>query len=97
MPGSIPNRLLLAHQPDTYAFVPPGSAFLGMAGHTHGGQIRLPWLTGLVLRSLTRNPWWDGLYDTPAGRIFVTPGVGTIGLPMRFGVPPTIDVISLVR
>ncbi len=90
-------RLVLAHQPDTFGFVPPGSTFLGMAGHTHGGQIRLPWLTGQVLRSMTRNPWWDGLYDTPVARVFVTPGTGMIGLPMRFGVPPTIDVISLVR
>lgn len=97
LPAVHPPRLLLAHQPDTYAFVPPGAAFLGMAGHTHGGQIRLPWLTGQVLRGLTRHPWWDGLYDTPAGRVFVTPGIGMTDLPMRFGVPPTIDVISLVR
>lgn len=95
--GQHPPRLVLAHQPDTYAFLPPGSAFLAMAGHTHGGQIRLPWLTDQVLRNLTRNAWWDGLYDTPAGRLYVTPGTGMIGLPMRLGVPPTIDVISLLR
>lgn len=92
-----PGRLVLAHQPDTFEFVPPGSTFLGLAGHTHGGQIRLPWLTGLVLRGSTRNPWWDGLYDTPRARVFVTPGTGMIGLPMRLAVPPTIDVIALER
>lgn len=92
-----PARLVLAHQPDTFAFVPRGSTFLGMAGHTHGGQIRLPWLTRQVLSGMTRQPWWDGLHDTPATRVFVTPGTGLIGLPMRFGVPPTIDVISLLR
>ena len=92
-----PARLVLAHQPDTFEFVPPGSTFLGLAGHTHGGQIRLPWLTERVLRGSTRNPWWDGLYQTANARVFVTPGTGMIGLPMRLGVPPTIEVIALER
>jgi len=95
--GPHPARLVLAHQPDTFEMVPAGSSFIGLAGHTHGGQIQLPWLTGKLLRSTTRNPWWDGLYDTAGGRVFVTPGIGMIGLPMRLGVPPTIDVITLAR
>lgn len=88
------RRIVLTHQPDTAALLPPGSARLILAGHTHGGQVRLPWITRRLLRHGTRNPWWDGLYATPAGALLVTPGIGTIGLPLRLGVPPTIDVIA---
>lgn len=92
-----PNRLVLTHQPDTAETMPRGAAFLTLAGHTHGGQIRLPWLTQAVLRATTRNDWWDGLYAVPAGALFVPPGTGMIGLPMRLGVPPTIDLLTLQR
>lgn len=94
-PGA--NRLVLTHQPDTAQHMPRGAAFLTLAGHTHGGQIRLPWLTEAVLRGTTRNDWWDGLYSVPAGQLFVTPGIGMIGLPMRLAVPPTIDLLTLQR
>ena len=94
-PAAVP-RLVLAHQPDTAAMLPEGAAFLILAGHTHGGQIWLPGITPLVLRNSVRWPWWDGLYSLPAGQLMVTPGVGTIGLPARLGVPPTIDVINIL-
>jgi len=94
-PGDTGRRIVLTHQPDTTALMPAGSARLILAGHTHGGQIRLPWLTERVLRRATRQPWWDGPYATAAGTLFVTPGIGTIGLPLRLGVPPTIDIIEL--
>ena len=90
-----PPRLVVTHQPDTAAFMPPGAAFLIMSGHTHGGQIWLPKLTPALLRRSMRFPWWDGLYSLPAGQLMVTPGVGTIGLPARLGVSPTIDVIDI--
>jgi uncharacterized protein len=89
------TRLVLTHQPDTAQLFPRGAAFVTLAGHTHGGQIQLPWLTQAVLRATTRNDWWDGLYAVPAGNLFVTTGTGMIGLPMRLGVPPTIDIVEL--
>ena len=67
-----------------------------MAGHTHGGQIWIPGLTPWVLRNTnTRQPWWNGLYDTAAGTLLVTPGIGTIGLPARLAVMPTIELVEL--
>ncbi len=88
-------RIVLTHQPDTLAMVPAGSLQLGVAGHTHGGQIQLPMLTRWVVRMTQRAPWIDGLYQTPVGNVFVTPGLGMIGLPWRFRVPSTIDLIVL--
>lgn len=101
-PGGFSNdstrRLVVVHQPDTVALLPKGAAFLSMAGHTHGGQIWIPGFSPWFLRKTNSlQPWWNGLYDTRAGRLLVTPGVGTIGLPARLAVRPTIDRIDLVR
>lgn len=92
------RRLVVVHQPDTVALLPQGAAFLSMAGHTHGGQIWIPGFTPWFLRKTnSQQPWWNGLYDTRAGHLLVTPGVGMIGLPARLAVRPTIDRIDLVR
>ena len=101
-PGGLSNdstrRLVVVHQPDTVALLPKGAAFLSMAGHTHGGQIWIPGFSPWFLRKTNSlQPWWNGLYGTRAGQLLVTPGVGTIGLPARLGVRPTIDRIDLVR
>ncbi len=89
------RRLVLTHQPDTVEQFKNKAAFLTMAGHTHGGQIQLPWLTEWNLEIFSRNPWYDGLYHLPQTRLFVTTGVGMTGLPARFLTPPRIDLISL--
>ena len=94
--GAAANRIVLAHQPDTLALVPANGAFLAIAGHTHGGQIWIPGFTPWWLRNTnSEQPWWNGLYGFASRRVFVTPGIGTIGLPARLAVPPTIDVIDL--
>jgi len=93
---SVPPRLVLVHQPDTMNLLPQGAAFLAFAGHTHGGQIWIPGFTPWFVRQTnTTRPWVNGLYDTPAGRLLVTPGLGTIGLPARLGVWPTIELVEL--
>ena len=90
------QRLVLTHQPDTAALLPPNAAFLTTAGHTHGGQIRLPWLTNWVLQRGTTQPWYRDAYALPqGGHLMVTAGVGIIGLPARLGVAPRIDVLHL--
>ena len=89
------NVLLVTHQPDTITLLPEGAFQLALAGHTHGGQIQLPWLTERVLQRTLRNPWYDGLFSTAAGPLFVTSGIGMIGLPMRLRVPPRIEVLTL--
>lgn len=96
-PATLP-RLVLMHQPDTAALLPPAaSATVMVSGHIHGGQIRLPWVTrNRVLPGMSRYGWYEGWYATPAGDLFVTAGTGMIGLPARLGVVPRLDVITLV-
>lgn len=96
-PGPLAQpRLVLAHQPDTAALLPIDSATLILSGHTHGGQITLPWITRYgVLPGMSTHGWYAGQYNTAAGTLFVTTGVGTIGLPARLGVVPRVDVLQL--
>jgi len=97
--GSAP-LLLLTHNPDSALDTPRGISPLMLAGHTHGGQIRLPLVYPHVLP--VRGPFDRGLHPVvawspdPAGRpaVFVTSGVGEIGLPMRLFNPPAIDFLQ---
>ncbi len=90
--------LLLTHNPDTASVVPDDFKYdLMLAGHTHGGQVRVP---GLVRRAIpTRWPFDKELhvYPSPSGDrlVYVTTGTGMVGLPLRFRMPPRIDVLTV--
>ncbi|MEZ5892940.1 MAG: metallophosphoesterase [Parvularculaceae bacterium] len=87
-------RLVLTHNPATVEEFWPGmSADLLIAGHTHGGQIQLPLLTCLVTGVC--GDWGYGLREGAGVSIFTTSGTGMSGLPMRFRVPPRIDVLNV--
>ena len=73
--------------------LPP--ALLVLAGHTHGGQIRGPGCTPVVPRGSGR--FRQGWYDAALGRVYVTRGVGTSVVPMRFLCPPELPIFTLRR
>ncbi len=89
------QRVALTHDPDTAIAFEPGFAAVTLAGHTHGGQINLPWLTDRLLARTTRGGYKRGAYTLPATQLFVTSGTGTSHLPLRLHMPPTIDVLAL--
>ena len=65
-----------------------------LAGHSHGGQVRLPFIGATLL------PFWvdgyvRGWYDTPAGALYVNVGLGTAALPLRFLCRPEIAVFDI--
>ncbi|MGY4828856.1 metallophosphoesterase [Sphaerotilaceae bacterium SBD11-9] len=91
----VERRVLLTHNPDVVTRLPAGMASLVLAGHTHGGQMRVPFLTQRMLRRATRGAFDQGLYTFADVRMFITPGVGFSILPLRFLVPPSIDVLVL--
>jgi predicted MPP superfamily phosphohydrolase len=92
--------VFLAHNADFLLDVHPSQVFpesgergfLWLFGHTHGGQVRLPWI-GPLYRS-GKAPWVLGRYQTEWGTMVVTAGVGEIYLPIRIGCPPEIVVID---
>lgn len=95
-------RLALAHHPDT-AELPefaPGIAprvDLMLCGHTHGGQVKLPFLGTPAIPSDYGDKYASGMVQGPSCRVFVSKGVGMSILPVRFRVPPEINLITLVR
>jgi hypothetical protein len=65
-----------------------------LAGHSHGGQVRIPFYGALIL------PYWVGRYDlgmfhVPAGPLYVNPGIGWLGTPTRFNCRPEITAFEI--
>ncbi|HEY9847409.1 MAG TPA: metallophosphoesterase [Candidatus Caenarcaniphilales bacterium] len=87
------KRILLVHYP---LFVERviGSFALVLAGHSHGGQVRLP-LWGALVLPTDVGPYDLGCFQTKAGPLYVNPGIGTFYLPMRFWCRPEITIIEL--
>ena len=95
-PTNLPT-IVVAHNPDSAMRLAPADAAVVLAGHTHGGQIRIPWLYRRVIPSSYGFDRGEQTAHTPDGdvRVFVTAGLGETGLPMRLFNPPTIDVLQL--
>jgi uncharacterized protein len=86
--------IVLAHEPDILPDVARYSADLMLAGHTHGGQVRLPFLPPLELPEYGRI-YVEGLFRHGPTQLYVNRGIGTVGLPFRLNCPPEITVITL--
>lgn len=88
-------RILLAHFPDAVDRLPPMSFDLVLAGHLHGGQICLPSPWGKVHLSHVRGRYWEGLFETPAGMLYVSRGIGTTFVPFRLFARPEVAMLTL--
>ncbi len=84
----------LVHEPDIFPELPDRVA-LTLAGHTHGGQVRLPFVGSPIVPSRFGQRYARGLIREGEKQMFVTTGVGTSVLPVRFGVPPEYVVLTL--
>ena len=88
--------LILSHNPDTVDMVPKlPTRPLMLSGHTHGGQVELPWLTNYVMTKVSILGHKRGLYQHENADVFVSVGTGMVGVPFRFRVPPMIDIIEI--
>jgi uncharacterized protein len=94
--GLSPDKptIVLAHDPVWFAHLPAGPHLM-LAGHTHGGQIRLPGIG--IVRTATKAPrrWIHGLVEERGQYLYVTSGIGTSGVPVRWGVPPEFAVLDM--
>ena len=86
----------LTHNPDLFPDVPARSTLL-VAGHTHGGQVTLPLVGRLVVPSKLGDRYASGHVEERGEHVFVSPGLGTSILPVRFGIPPEISRLTLLR
>jgi len=86
--------IVLTHNPDVFPTIPARVA-LTLAGHTHGGQVNLPLLGRLVVPSQYGARYAIGHITEDDRHLYVTPGIGTSILPVRFLVPPEISVLTI--
>jgi predicted MPP superfamily phosphohydrolase len=86
--------LLFTHNPDVFPQVPAEVAFT-IAGHTHGGQVYLPGVGRPVVPSQYGQRYAVGHIQESGKHMYVSSGVGTSIIPVRFLVPPEITVLEL--
>jgi predicted MPP superfamily phosphohydrolase len=92
-PKATGKNILLLHYPLMAERVAHPFDLL-LAGHSHGGQVRMPFYGAFIL------PYWVGKYDlgmfrVPAGRLYVNPGIGWLATPIRFNCRPEITVFEI--
>jgi predicted MPP superfamily phosphohydrolase len=94
-----PHRvnILLSHNPDTFDRAAELGIDLSLAGHTHGGQAALEFISPEIAPSRLVTPYVAGLFQKPGGQLYVNRGIGTIFIPIRIGSPPELTVYSLTR
>jgi predicted MPP superfamily phosphohydrolase len=88
-------KLLLAHNPAIIRMAQPAGVDLMLSGHTHGGQIRLRETKESALFPRRRRRLPSGLHRQGNTQIYITRGIGTVVLPLRYGCPPEVTVIEL--
>lgn len=87
--------ILLCHRPDIFPQAARGGIALTLSGHTHGGQLGMPWLNGRV-RNLAEfiTPFDRGLFERDGSYLYVNCGLGVTGQRIRLCTPREITVIE---
>ena len=88
--------LMFTHNPDVFPAM-RNRFSLVIAGHTHGGQVAFPLLGRLIVRSRYGQRYAIGHIVEDGRHLFVSSGLGTSILPVRFRVPPEVSVLELVQ
>jgi predicted MPP superfamily phosphohydrolase len=100
----MPN-VLLSHNPNSFRRAAELGIELSLAGHTHGGQVKVEIVDHSVSPARLITPFVAGLYRLPIATsstgqkaaLYVNRGLGTLGFPVRIGVPPEITLLTLRR
>ena len=87
------RQILLLHYPQVAHGLSREFALI-LAGHSHGGQIRLPFYGALVLPKGV-GQYELGYYETPGGPLYVNAGIGTWRIPFRWNCRPEITLITV--
>lgn len=95
IPGAF--NVLLSHNPDVFPVAVRKGFPLTISGHTHGGQVTVEILGQHLSVARFFTPYVDGLYRHGRAAIFVSRGIGTIGLPTRLGAVPEVALLKLCR
>jgi predicted MPP superfamily phosphohydrolase len=88
-------KILLAHRPGAFDGAAPRGVPLTLAGHIHGGQIYLPVIGWSAGRLITK--YVMGHFRQGSSQLYVSRGIGVVGVPIRVFVPPEIALLELRR
>ena len=88
-------KILLAHRPGAWDTAAPLGIPLTLAGHIHGGQLYVPLLGWSAGRLITK--YVMGHFQREESQLYVSRGIGVVGVPIRVFVPPEIEVFELRR
>ncbi|MDQ3458311.1 MAG: metallophosphoesterase [Deinococcota bacterium] len=94
-------RLVMMHNPNTFEMLPPGAAPFAVAGHTHGGQFRIPltpqwtWMRYTSADKVHADGWTGG-HETEGNHLYVNRGIGFSVLPLRLNCPPEVTFFTLM-
>jgi len=94
-PATEAFRILLAHRPGAFDGAAPRSIPLTLAGHIHGGQFYLPvvgWSPGRLITKYVMGHFTQG-----SSQLYVSRGIGVVGIPLRIFAPPEIALFELRR
>ncbi len=101
VPASLAERpdgafaLLLAHDPNLFPQAAAAGASLTLSGHTHGGQIAVPFFNRRLNLARIMTPFAAGLYRVGRSILYVNLGAGTTGPPVRLGARAELSVLTL--
>lgn len=88
--------VLMVHEPDYADKVARYPVDLQLSAHSHGGQVRMPFVGPLYLPELARKYVW-GLYKVGELTLYTTAGLGTVDIPVRFNCAPEITMLTIRR
>lgn len=95
-PDGVPT-VLLAHDPERFRAAAKLGVDLVLSGHTHGGQVGMPFSSRRLNLSKMAHHYALGLYTRGKSTLYVHPGLGVTGPPIRVGIAPAVVVITLRR
>ncbi len=87
--------ILLAHDPGSFDAAADAGVELVLSGHTHGGQIGVPFFSHAANLATFVYKYTIGFYRRGRSVLYVHPGLGTTGPPMRLGVAPEVTILVL--
>jgi uncharacterized protein len=88
-------KILLVHTPEIITEAEASGVDLYLCGHTHGGQVCLPFIGPIVINANCSRVYARGVWTYKKLQGYTNPGVGTSGVPVRFFCPPEIGLVEL--
>lgn len=94
IPASLP-KILLAHNPEIFSQAAHHQVDFVFSGHTHGGQVRIPYLSPLNIVTQPNQEHLEGLVSNGRTQMYISRGLGKVVVPVRILCPPEIPIFYL--